>query len=118
MFRHSEIQTILRDRCYAAEARSSNPSRSTSTSTPDSASYDGYEEGEQVEEAEKQGKTRHRNRKKKNNRERVVKPDLRKRTWDMVDQGVASLSYEDTESKATSSRNEGPQRKRVSYEDI
>lgn len=118
MFRHSEIQALLRDRRHATEARSSNPPRSTSTSAPDSTSYDDYEEGEQIEEEAPQGKSRHRNRKKKNNRKREVKPDLRKRTWDMVDEGVTTLSYEDAESKASTGRKDGPQRKRVSYEDI
>ena len=118
LFRHSEIQALLRDKRHAAEARSPNPSCSASTSAPDSASYDDYEEGGQVEDGEKQAKSRHRNRKKKNHRKREVKPDLRKRTWDMVDEGVPTLSYEDADSKASTGRSEGPQRKRVSYEDI
>lgn len=118
MFRHSEIQALLRERRHVAEARFSNPSRSTSTSTPDSTSYDDYAEGEPIEEEASQGKSRHRTRKKKNNRKREVKPDLRKRTWDMVDEGVPTLSYEDIESKASTGRNDGPQRKRVSYDDI
>lgn len=116
MFRHSEIQALLRERRYAAEARSSNPSCSTITSAPDTASYDDREEGEMAEEPEKQG--RKRNRKKKHQRKREVKPDLRKRTWDMVDEGVGTLSYEDADSVPMSGRGAGPQRKRVSYDDM
>ena len=116
MFRHSEIQALLRERRHAAEARSSNPSRSTSISAPDTASYGDYEDGEEVEEPGKQG--RKRNRKKKHQRKREVKPDLRKRTWDMVDEGVGTLSYEDADSVPTSGRGAGAQRKRVSYDDM
>lgn len=118
MFRHSEIQVLLRERRHAAEARSSNPSRSASTSAPDTASYHDYEEGEEVEEPGKNGQGRKRNRKKKHQRKREVKPDLRKRTWDMVDEGVGTLSYEDADSVPTSGRGAGPQRKRVSYDDM
>lgn len=116
IFRHSEIQALLRERRYATEARASNPSCSTSTSGPDTASYDDHEEGEMAEEPEKQG--RKRNRKKKHQRKREVKPDLRKRTWDMVDEGVGTLSYEDADSVPMSGRGAGPQRKRVSYDDM
>ena len=116
MFRHSEIQTLLRERRHAAEARSSNQLRSTSTSAPDTGSYGDYEEGDEVEEPEKQG--RKRNRKKKHQRKREVKPDLRKRTWDMVEKGVGTLSYEDADSGPTSGRGADAQRKRVSYDDM
>lgn len=116
MFRHSEIQALLRERRHAAETRSANPSRSTSSSAPDTASYGEREYGEEAEESGKQGRKRH--RKKKHQRKREVKPDLRKRTWDMVDEGVGTLSYEDADSVPTSGRGAGAQRKRVSYDDM
>ena len=118
MFRHSEIQVLVRERRHAAEAGYLNPSRSTSTSAVDTASCQGYEEGEELEEPEKNGQGRKRNRKKKHQRKREVKPDLRKRTWDMVDEGVGTLSYEDADSVPMSGRGAGPQRKRVSYDDM
>ncbi len=112
MFRHSEIEALLREKRYAEERRGFNPA--TSASTP--GSNNAYIEDGEVEVGAYERPTHKKRKKRKPKKE--VKPDLRKRTWDVVDQGVTSLSYEDADSGATTGRSKGPQRKRVSYEDI
>ncbi|EPE02769.1 hypothetical protein F503_08532 [Ophiostoma piceae UAMH 11346] len=47
---------------------------------------------------------------------RPPKPDLRKRTWDVVDQGLGSLDYDETETDP-GSMPAPPQRRRIQYED-
>lgn len=44
-----------------------------------------------------------------------VKPDLRKRTWDVVDQGLGSLDYEEGSSAAAPTH--ATQRRRITYDD-
>jgi hypothetical protein len=45
-----------------------------------------------------------------------IKPDLRKRTWDMVDSGMESLDYDD-QSSGPPAANPALQRRRISYDD-
>ena len=47
---------------------------------------------------------------------RPQKPDLRKRTWDVVDKGLGSLDYDDTDADPGSVP-APPQRRRIQYED-
>lgn len=44
------------------------------------------------------------------------KPDLRKRTWDVVDSGLGSLDYDGAE-RDSNSMQSAPQRRRVQYGD-
>lgn len=46
-----------------------------------------------------------------------IKPDLRKRTWDKVEQGVGSLAYDEDEGRATTASGPASQRRRISYDD-
>lgn len=84
MFRHSELQALRRDR-ERAQARLSEPSN------PEN------EDGQCVT-TEHDATTAPRKVKRKNkkgrNRPSEPKPDLRKRTWDVVETGLDSLEYD------------------------
>jgi hypothetical protein len=55
--------------------------------------------------------------KKRGGLKQHVKPDLRKRTWDKVEQGVGSLDYGEEESNGSAAPATS-QRRRISYEDV
>lgn len=62
-----------------------------------------------------------RNKKQKNkkgNFKQNVKPDLRKRTWDKVEQGLGGLDYGEDEGGAAPGTGPTPGRRRISYEDV
>ncbi|CAK7221652.1 Casein kinase II subunit alpha' [Sporothrix curviconia] len=72
---------------------------------------------------EEQEQPRKKRRRKKNNtgnsnarRQGEKKPDLRKRTWDVVDSGLGSLDYDGAEASAGSTQ-AAPLRRRVQYGD-
>jgi len=131
MFRHSEIQALLRERRHAEESKA--------TSTRDEEQIAEAEEGEleddQVEGAPEpellqlaskievrnvsQGNTKLRKaeRKKGKGHKQPPKPDLRKRTWDKVDRGLQSLEYGD-EAEGASALPAAAQRRRITYEDV
>jgi len=48
-----------------------------------------------------------------------VKPDLRKRTWDVVEEGVEGLDYDGSEGGNARGRGEGRpmQRRKITYDD-
>ncbi|ETS82170.1 hypothetical protein PFICI_07172 [Pestalotiopsis fici W106-1] len=48
---------------------------------------------------------------------RTVKPDLRKRTWDVVETGMDSLDYDELEGNAGTNAGQTAQRRRISYDD-
>ncbi|KIH94319.1 hypothetical protein SPBR_05545 [Sporothrix brasiliensis 5110] len=94
---------------------------------------DGTENG--IESEKEQGKTRKKRRRKKNNtgnsnarrhlghggnsdngEPKHQKPDLRKRTWDVVDTGLGSLDYDGAE-RGGDAMQSAPQRRRVQYGD-
>ncbi|RKF77238.1 hypothetical protein GcM3_073003 [Golovinomyces cichoracearum] len=47
----------------------------------------------------------------------VIKPDLRKRTWDNVEVGLGCLDYDDLPNKSAADAKPPPQRRRVTYDD-
>jgi len=157
IFRHSEIQALLRDRRHAEEAQEDEyespaiePTESVSAESPFhqngsleidvKAMEEGeFEEGELEDDISTpqapnpqspQNQNNKRGKRKKNKigskNERPpqpkgffrqnVKPDLRKRTWDKVDSGLANLDY-DEDAGAATIPNPAAQRRRISYND-
>ncbi|KAH9906486.1 hypothetical protein F4778DRAFT_778879 [Xylariomycetidae sp. FL2044] len=88
----------------------------------DSGSEDGEIETEKpkLTKAEMRRQKRQRARAKKRETRKFnpePKPDLRKRTWDVVDAGMDSLYYDDTEAGQETSANQPTQRRQISYDD-
>ncbi|KAK6074207.1 hypothetical protein SCUP515_06597 [Seiridium cupressi] len=48
---------------------------------------------------------------------KTIKPDLRKRTWDVVETGMDSLDYDGLEASAGSGTGQASQRRKISYDD-
>ncbi|KAE8451068.1 hypothetical protein EG329_004740 [Mollisiaceae sp. DMI_Dod_QoI] len=146
IFRHSEIQAILRERRHAAEANDSDQIEGTDPiigpvqaekRSNDPVLKPVFDEGE-LEDGElgddttgsptttSQSSSNKRpfSKKKAKQAERGkqrgyfkqnVKPDLRKRTWDMVDQGLGGLDYD--MGVSTAAPTHAPQRRQISYDD-
>ncbi|KAI1809914.1 hypothetical protein GGS20DRAFT_595374 [Poronia punctata] len=86
------------------------------------ASEDGEIESEQpaLTKAELKRRKRQRARQKKKEGQKFQpekKPDLRKRTWDVVEAGMDSLVYDDLEMSKGGSSASAAQRKQISYDD-
>lgn len=115
MFRHSELESLRR----AQESADSKAAAST-TKSNDSLSKPGSDgqlsEGELPPEsnASKHKKKKHKRRKAASVPE--VKPDLRKRTWDVVETGLGSLDYGD-ESNDSAAVARLTQRRQITYDD-
>jgi hypothetical protein len=131
MFRHSEIQALLRERRHAEESKA--------TSTRDEEQIAEAEEGELEDDQDEAApepellqlpskievrnvskgntKLRKAERKKGKGHKQPPKPDLRKRTWDKVDRGLQSLEYGD-EMEGASALPAAAQRRRITYEDV
>jgi hypothetical protein len=138
MFRHSEIQALLREKRHLEESGPKNTGHY-------SLDANDNEDGE-VEEEEraptgwtspehsprrpgsealqpKSGRTKAKRNKRKSQRSRnnnvkpEPKPDLRKRTWDKVDQGLDSLHYGEADSGTATARG-GMKRRKISYDDV
>lgn len=139
IFRHSEIQTILRKRRHAAES-GENAERHTvlesrTIDLPQGRAADAEEDGEITESfshPEPIGPVRPKKQAKKELRKmrkaqeakekgwfkQNVKPDLRKRTWDKVEKSIGSLAYDDDEGGGDSHlSSSAPQRRKISYDD-
>ncbi|KAI9737659.1 MAG: hypothetical protein M1818_005663 [Claussenomyces sp. TS43310] len=128
MFRHSEIHALLKKRLRAEEAQTEAESPIEFSMTP-TAIVDGVEAAASdaallptaTDERESQHPSRGHAKKGRKARKgagaRPVKPDLRKRTWDMVDKGLDGLDYGDVNSPAARAPNAATQRKRISYDD-
>ena len=130
MFRHSEIQALLRDRRHAAEA--GGDEAEAAKASPVSDVEEGEVEDDAVEhhsapsrviaasrtnrplsnKARKAEKAKQKGYFKQN-----VKPDLRKRTWDKVDIGLGTLAYDDDDGSTSKPTPSAPQRRRISYDD-
>jgi hypothetical protein len=86
IFRHSELRELRKQQEKQAQTKSGMP-RDTPTNETDTASPHGPGTP-----------TSSRNKKKKKKKSKVVKqepkPDLRKRTWDVVEAGLDSLDYD------------------------
>ncbi|OTB05627.1 hypothetical protein M426DRAFT_127590 [Hypoxylon sp. CI-4A] len=87
---------------------------------------DGSEDGEieaeapQLTKAEEKRLKRQRARRKKQEQRKFnpeKKPDLRKRTWDVVEAGMDSLDYDELEGAQGSAAAPPAQRRRISYDD-
>lgn len=136
IFRHSEIQSILRQRRHAEEAKEMEDSRPSSRDCSVAEAEEGEVADEDPVTSTESGmlptssevapqkaarKSSKKQRKAQYAKDRgffkyQIKPDLRKRTWDKVDAGMDSLAYDDESSSATQS-NLATQRRRISYDD-
>jgi len=144
IFRHSEIEALLRERRHIEEMKGGDASTlvpelalTNSQVTSPTPQFDVQEEGEVEDEEQNDDQTikigpvqaskRRRNKsnkklqkaqlaKEKGWFKQNVKPDLRKRTWDKVETGVGNLYY-DEEETGHSAAPSAPQRRRISYDD-
>ncbi|KAB5549813.1 hypothetical protein GE09DRAFT_1060228 [Coniochaeta sp. 2T2.1] len=120
MFRHSELEARRR----AQDAEDSKPAMSsaTSASTKTPASDKAAEPDELLSdddipsETTKVAVTKKKKRRRPKHRIVEEKPDLRKRTWDVVDSGLGSLDY-DEQPQESSSFAQPAQRRHISYDD-
>ncbi|KAK4128145.1 hypothetical protein N657DRAFT_629306 [Parathielavia appendiculata] len=113
IFRHSELQALRRKR------ESSQLRKATTTNPEEDAARDTSEEGEILSTPSataKKPKKRKRGKVKNSKTRSGEEPiDLRKRTWDVVDEGLATLDYGDEENKPVEAS--AVQRRRISYDD-
>lgn len=126
MFRHSEIESLLRAQRHADDAGDGSEVIEASHQEKDDTAQD--EEGE-IDEGEvhvlntpaiskqKKKKKGRKGGQGKSFFKQNVKPDLRKRTWDKVDKGLDDLTYDDAQSASAQDRSSAPQRRRISYDD-
>lgn len=118
MFRHSEIQKILRKRRLAEQMKEDNKENGISTAE-EAIKEEDFEDDAASPASENwnqagKGK-RKKGKKKKSWYKTHVKPDLRKRTWDKVDDsGLESLSYDE---EPSGERPIKVQRTQLSYDD-
>ncbi|CAG8953065.1 hypothetical protein HYFRA_00003260 [Hymenoscyphus fraxineus] len=135
IFRHSEIETLLRERRHAIEAKDSSDQSALASMAEDGE----IDEGEMKDtpspaiigpvlppsNANTQ-KLSNKKRKKEKKRQIAVqkgyfkqniKPDLRKRTWDKVETGLNDLQYDDMDTGANTGPSMGAQRRKISYDD-
>lgn len=122
MFRHSELQRLLR----AREKAQTQPSRRRNSSSPVRT---GLEDGE-AEDGELSddgnhpapvAKPKKQTKKKKRgsgngNKRWEPHPERRKRTWDIVETGLDGLDYGEVE-KSVSPAGNVAQRRRITYDD-
>lgn len=129
IFRHSEIQALLRDQRYADDEQEAQgnaygnySAQNICTDTADvpvdeqsaEAGRSRRSEKQQTQATSKKGKKMQ--QQKKSFYKQHVKSDLRKRTWDKVETGLESLDYGEEVNDATPSGS-ASQRKQVSYDD-
>ncbi|CAD6442189.1 7981a332-22b8-4973-a4f5-d614f8b44129 [Sclerotinia trifoliorum] len=138
IFRHSEIQAILRERRHAAESNETIAEQTTSGNPNtdhvevDEAEEEDGEVAQNFSHPDPIGPVRPKKKSKKELKKirkaqeakekgwfkQNVKPDLRKRTWDKVEKSIGSLAYDDDEGGGNShASSSAPQRRKVSYDD-
>jgi hypothetical protein len=136
IFRHSEIQALLRKRRHAEEFNNVDTDADHNTFEGEDVVNTEVDDGDVAEEfsyAEPIGPVRPNSKKKsnKNNRKvrkaqearekgwfkQTVKPDLRKRTWDKVEQSVGTLAYDDEGGLGNQGSSSAPLRRKISYDD-
>ncbi len=119
MFRHSELEALRR----SGESAESKPATSSAAVTVTNGPHatGAVEPGElrsQDNPPSETGKAAGKKKKRRRAKARTEpeKPDLRKRTWDVVDTGIASLDYGD-EPQESSAIARPAQRRHISYDD-
>ncbi|ESZ98138.1 hypothetical protein SBOR_1517 [Sclerotinia borealis F-4128] len=139
IFRHSEIQTILRKRRHAEESNQSDDERATSeipktdhleqvkAEEEDGEIAENFSHPEPIGPARPIKKSKKELKKIKKAQEakekgwfkQNIKPDLRKRTWDKVEKSIGSLAYDDDDEGGGNSHasSSAPQRRKISYDD-
>lgn len=131
IFRHSEIQALLRARQHAEDTKedqkvdvslpvieegeleeemavseySTPASMPPPSHTSQSTKKKGNKKVQKARQAQEKGFFK-----------KTIKPDLRKRTWDKVESGMDGLDY-DEDSGSSSHQKPAPQRRRISYDD-
>jgi len=113
IFRHSELEALRRER------ESSGHIKPTATHPEQDAAHMS-EDGEVLSSAlsapAKKSKKRKRGKAKNTKAQNGEEPiDLRKRTWDVVDKGLATLDYGEDDNEPVGSS--AIQRRRISYDD-
>ncbi|KAI0534567.1 hypothetical protein GGR58DRAFT_50461 [Xylaria digitata] len=145
IFRHSELEALRRAEAKALKQEttgditpSTDPTYGEAVHTPaengsslaNSDAMDDAAEGSEDGEIEtekpvltkaeirRQKKWRARQRRKESQKfQPEKKPDLRKRTWDIVEAGMDSLHYDDLEASQDNGSASTTQRKQISYDD-
>jgi hypothetical protein len=131
MFRHSEIQALLREKRHAEENKATPTRRDNQATKAEEGELEDNQhvpapEPEQPRPASNvearnasSGNAKHQKAEQRKGRghKQPPKPDLRKRTWDKVDRGLQSLDYGEEEDKAATLP-ASSQRRRISYEDV
>ncbi|KAK0118151.1 hypothetical protein ONS95_012457 [Cadophora gregata] len=140
IFRHSEIEALLREQRHAVEEKEHQKTYTTGETVSDEGAVeskypvpDDVEDGELEEESPgssvstptaSKPHTHMTKKEKKTQRAKQmgffkqnVKPDLRKRTWDKVDTGLGSLDYDEDERAPKRATANPAQRRRISYDD-
>ncbi|KAL1835609.1 hypothetical protein VTJ49DRAFT_6336 [Mycothermus thermophilus] len=123
IFRHSEIEALRRARESQSQSRNNN-NHSNPSHHDEDAAQSGSEDGEVssplTTAATAAKKSKKRKRGKQNNRLRPGDEgfiDLRKRTWDVVDKGLATLDYGEEENTGPADDSSRIQRRCISYDD-
>lgn len=139
IFRHSEIEALLRERRHAAEEKEHQKTYENEepTSVQEDAQYQHLNPENVEDELEEESPAssastpasakpeQHMTKKEKKTQrakqlgffKQHVKPDLRKRTWDKVDTGLGSLDYDEDEGASKREPTKPAQRRRISYDD-
>ncbi len=132
MFRHSEIQTLLREHRHAREARECDGEKQEATTPVDEGDLEDGELGEEGDDVvaaahipppptknkrltKKEKKIQY--AKEKGFFKQKIKPDLRKRTWDKVDTGLDGLDYDESNNGSARTPPMATQRRKISYDD-
>lgn len=131
MFRHTEIETLLRQKRKSDEAKADKAERASGpqceiVESPESqdASLTDAQTSKMLPTPSALGQpsetkpSKEDKKKKKSHFKRNIKLDLRKRTWDQVDHGLETLDYEEDVARPEPKRNAGPQRRTISYDDV
>ncbi|KAK4237045.1 hypothetical protein C8A03DRAFT_45062 [Achaetomium macrosporum] len=113
IFRHSELEALRRVR------ESSKLRKETTTTNSGEDAVHDLSEGEvscaTPVAATKKSKKRKRGKTKNKNKNPGEPIDLRKRTWDVVDKGLATLDYDEENNETVETS--AIQRRRISYDD-
>ncbi|RKF58451.1 hypothetical protein OnM2_067024 [Erysiphe neolycopersici] len=125
IFRHSELHRLLREKKLLAEKPTKSKctkkiKASNSTQTGENQVLKSSTCAPKQNLSEKPLTNRARKAlkaKQKGYFRQVIKPDLRKRTWDKVEVGLESLDYDEFQNASTSGATRSAQRRRVTYDD-